>query len=72
MHVHAADVTGALTLVLQLVMIDHRAGPDHDLRDRVREVLLSRRTDIAFNDPDLTALAGDNQHARVRHARGLG
>ena len=71
-HVHAADVVGVLALALQLVMIDHRAGPDHDLRDRVGEVLLSRRTDIAFDDPGLAAVAGDDQHARVRHAGGLG
>ena len=72
MHVHAADVTGTLALALHLVMVDHRARPDHDLRDRVREVLLSRRTDIAFHDPGLTAIAGDDQDARVRHAGGLG
>ena len=71
-HVHAADVTGTLALALHLVMVDHRAGPDHDLRDRVREVLLSRRTGVTFDDPGLTAVASDDQNARVRHAGGLG
>ena len=68
---HAADVMHAGS-PLHLVMVDHRAGSDHDLRDGVREVLLSRRTGVTLDDPGLTAVASDDQNARVRHAGGSG
>ena len=66
--VHRADVVTGGALAHQLVVVDHRARPGDDLRNRVRQVH-GIPAAVALDDPHLRVLADDEQHARMGHHR---
>ena len=62
---HAGNMKRLQALSQQLVVIDHRIGPGHDLGHGIGEVRRVPQARVTFHDPSLTVLSCEDEHARV-------